>query len=199
MVQVRKNLHESRAVAPRTRPGGCWGGIGMILSLLSTASVLLLASCVAVGSPPVTYTVTPGKKDARVTYHASGGDVTVEVRSPSGIGSAHLSQTGGGVPASLTIRLYLKGLEQLTFEYPGVTVMASISTHDGSVSESVSVNGGAEQPISPDSPYWMPVKIVAPDTAIPLKDGYFEAQAPRDFLATASREFTVRWIDFYRG
>jgi hypothetical protein len=170
----------------------------MVLSLLSTAGVLLLASCAAAVSQPITYGVTPGKDDARVTYQASGGDVTVEVRSPSGIGNAHLSQTGGDTPTSLTMRLYLKGLEQLTFEYPGATVMASVSTHDGSVNESVSVNGGAEQPIDPDSPYWMAIKIVAADTAIPLKDGYFEAQAPKDFLATASREFTLRWVDFYR-
>ncbi len=170
----------------------------MVLSLLSTVGVLLLASSAAAVSQPVTYSVAPGKDDARVTYQASGGDVTVEVRSPSGIGNAHLSQTGGSTPTSVTIRLYLKGLEQLTFEYPGATVMASVSTHDGSVSESVSVNGGADQPIGPDSPYWMAVKIVAADTAIPLKDGYFEAQAPKDFFATASREFALRWVDFYR-
>jgi hypothetical protein len=96
------------------------------------------------------------------------------------------------------MRLYLKGLEQLTFQYPGATVMAFVSSHDGSVSESVSVKGGAEQPIGPDSPYWMAVKIVAADTAIPLKDGYFEVQAPQDFLAAASREFALRWVDFYR-
>ena len=140
----------------------------------------------------------PGKDDAQVTYQVSGGDVAVEVRSPSGIGSAQFVQTGGGTPTSLTMRLYLKGLEQLTFQYPGATVMASVSSHDGSVSESVSVKGGAEQPIGPDSPYWMPVKISTTDTSIPLKDGFFEVQAPKDFLATVSREFTLQWVDFYR-
>ncbi len=96
------------------------------------------------------------------------------------------------------MRLSLKGLEEFTFQYPGATVTAAVSSHDGSVSENVSVKGGAAQPIDPDSAYWMPVKISAADTSIPLKDGHFEVQAPKDFLATASREFTLHWVDFYR-
>jgi hypothetical protein len=172
-------------------------GIKLMFTILA-GGCLLLAACVAVSSQPITYSVTPGKDDAEVTYQVSGGDVIIEVRSRSGIGSAQLSQTGGGAPATVTMRLYLKGLEQFTFQYPGATVTAAVSSHEGTVSESVSVQGGAGQPIGPDSPYWMPVKINAADTSIPLKDGHFEVQVPKDFLATASREFTLRWVDFYR-
>ena len=158
----------------------------------------MLSSCVTVSPQPITYDVTPGKEDAAVTYQVNGGDVTVDVRSQSGIGSAQLAQTGGPAPASVTMRLYLKGLEQFTFQYPAATVTASVSSHDGSVSESVSLQGGAAQPIGADSPYWMPVKINATDRSIPLQDGSFEVQAPKDFLTTASREFTLHWVDFYR-
>ena len=160
--------------------------------------VSLLTSCVAVGSQPITYSVTPGKEDAAVTYQVNGGDVMVDVRSESGIGSAQLAQTGGIAPTSLTMRLYLKGLEQFTFQYPAATVTAAVSSHDGSVSESVTIQGGAAQPIGPDSPYWMPVKIGAADTSIPLQDGYFQVQAPKAFIEAASREFTLHWVDFYR-
>ena len=138
-----------------------------------TGGCLLLTACAAIRRQPITYAVTPGKEDATVTYQVNGGDVTVDVRSKSGIGSAQLTQTGGIAPTSLTMRLYLKGLEQFTFQYPAATVTAAVSSHDGSVSESVSVKGGAEQPIGPDSPYWMPVKISAADTSIPLQDGHF--------------------------
>jgi len=133
-----------------------------------------------------------------VSYQGSGRDVTIEVRSRSGIGSAQLFQTGGPAPTSVTIPLYLKGLEEFTFQYPAATVTASVSSHDGAVSETVSLGGGATQPIGPDSPFWMPVTIQAADHAIPLADGYFEVRAPGDFLATGSREFTLRWVDFYR-
>jgi len=45
----------------------------------------------------------------------------------------------------------------------------------------------------------MPAKISATlDPSIPLKDGYCEVLAPAAFLASASREFTLRWVDFYR-
>ena len=133
-----------------------------------------------------------------MSFRVSGRDVTIDVRSRSGIGSAQLTQTGGPAPTSVTMRLFLKGLEQFTFQYPGATVIASVSSRDGSVGESASVKGGADQPIDPESPYWMPVKIGAADTAIPLKDSHFEVQAPKDFLTTASREFTLHWVDFYR-
>ena len=170
----------------------------MVSAALVTATLLVLTSCVAVGSQPITYSVTPGKEDAAVIYQVNGGDVTVDVRSQSGIGSAQLAQTGGSAPTSLTMRLYLKGLEQFTFQYPAATVTVAVSSHDGSVSESVSLEGGASQPISPDSPYWMPVKINATDPSIPLQDGYFEILASKDFLTSASREFTLHWVDFYR-
>jgi hypothetical protein len=169
-----------------------------LLAAMLTGGCLLLAACTTGKSEPITYTVTPGKEDAVVSYQVSGRDVAVEIRSQSGIGSAQLSQTGGAAPTSVTMLLYLKGLEQFVFEYPGATVTAAVSSHDGSVSESVSIKGGAAQPIGPDSVYWMPVKINAADTSIPLKDGHFEVQAPKDFLATASRELALRWVDFYR-
>jgi hypothetical protein len=171
--------------------------ISLVLAML-TGGCLLLTACVAVPPQPVTYNVAPGKEDATVTYQVNGGDVMVDVRSKSGIGSAQLTQTGGIAPTSLTMRLYLKGLEQFTFQYPAATVTAAVSSHDGSVSESVTIQGGAAQPIGPDSPYWMPVKIGAADTSIPLQDGYFQVQAPTAFIEAASREFTLHWVDFYR-
>ena len=158
----------------------------------------MLTACVAVGSQPITYNVTPGKEDAAVAYQVNGGDVTVDVHSESGIGSAQLTQTGGDAPTSVTMRLYLKGLEQFTLQSPAATVTAAVSSHDGSVSESVTIQGGTAQPIGPDSPYWMLVKISAADTSIPLQDGYFQVQAPTAFIEAASREFTLHWVDFYR-
>jgi len=168
------------------------------LPIFVTVALLVLTSCVAVGSQPITYRVTPGKEDATVTYQVNGRDVVVDVYSQSGIGSAEMTQTGGPAPASVTMRLHLKGLEQFTFRYPAAAVTASVSSHDGSVSESVSIQSGAAQAIDPSSPYWMTVTINATDPSIPLKDGYFEVWAPKDFLTSASREFTLHWVDFYR-
>ena len=70
-----------------------------------------------------------------------------------------------------------------------------VSSHDGSVSESDSIQGGAAQPIGPDSPYWKPAKISATDPSIPLKDGYCEVLAPAAFLASRVESSPcVGWI-----
>lgn len=172
-------------------------GIGVIVLLL-TGGCLALAGCVALPAAPITYTVTPGKQDAGVAYQANGRAVTLEVRSSSGIGSAQLNQTAGPAPTSLVMRLYLKGLEEFTFQYPDATIVASISSHDGAVSETVAVRGGAAQHIGPDSPYWLTVTVNAAEHRIPLQDGYFEVQAPKSFLTSGSPDFTLRWVDFYR-
>ena len=57
-----------------------------------------------------------------------------------------------------------------------------VSSHDGSVGESDSIQGGAAQPIGPDSPSWKPSRS-ATDPSISLKDGYCEVLVPEAFLA----------------
>ena len=45
--------------------------------------------------------------------------------------------------------------------------------------------GAQETSLTPDSPYWMDVSIVAAEgsaASIPLEDGYFEVTPPADFL-----------------
>ena len=168
------------------------------LVMCETAGILLLAACAAGSVQPVTYRVTPGSADARVTYQVRGSDTIVDIRSQTGIGSAQFAQTGGAAPGSLILQLHLKGLEGLDFGYPDATVRVSVSSHDGTVHETVSIEGAAEQSLEPDSPYWMDVKIVAADKTIPLQDGYFTVRAPGSFLTGAKHDFIVRWVDFYR-
>ena len=170
----------------------------MLAAALETAGLLLLASCTASLGQPITYTVTASRDDIQADYSVQVSDVLIDIRSQGGIGSVQFTQESGPAPRSVTMRLYLKGLEESRFQYADVTVTASVSSHDGSVQEGVSVQDGPEQPLQPDSPYWMDVQIVAEDPSIPLKDGYFGIQAPRDFLSSGSRNFTLSWVDFYR-
>ena len=167
------------------------------LILCEAAGLLLLAACAAGGVEPVSYRVTPGSTDTEVTYLVTAGDLVAEIYCPTGIGSAQFIRTGG-TPRSVALRLHLRGLEGLAFEYPGATVRLFVSSQDGAVGESISVNGGAETPLEPGSPYWMDVKIEAADKSIPLQDGSFTVLAPSAFLAGVRHDFTVRWVDFYR-
>lgn len=176
-------------------------GTYVLITWLASGCLLLLSSCASSRRAPITYTVTPDKAAAPVSYQAQGGDITLEIHSESGIGSTQFAQAAGGAVTSLTLRLYLKGLEELRFQYANVTVTAHVSSQDTAVSETVTLGSdptGPQQDIDSKSPYWMAVNIVAADTSIPLQDGYFEVQAPKDCLNSAARAFTVSWVDFYR-
>jgi hypothetical protein len=67
------------------------------------------------------------------------------------------------------------------------------------VLSSVTING-EKQPISEESPYYMPMRIVSGDgdLTIPVEDGYFEIKAPPDFHDGDDNSFAISWVDFYR-
>lgn len=172
-------------------------GLGVLATL-----PLLATSCAAASIALPAYRVTPGKPDTRVGVQTTPEQAVFTVRCPSGIGSAEVEQVGGPTPERLLLRLHLAGLEELRFTYPGAEVrvaVASSSPHQ--VMEAVTVDGTA-QPIAPDSPYWMDVRLVAADGGegtIPLKaGGYVEVSASPHFLESAARRFSLAWIDFYR-
>jgi hypothetical protein len=43
--------------------------------------------------------------------------------------------------------------------------------------------------LSPGDPYWLNVT---------RNPGYFDIEAPADFLKSGENKFTIEWIDFYR-
>lgn len=170
---------------------------GLLLALLVS-----LAGCAgAAGQAPVqapAYRAGDVQAGDAVTVTVTGRDMVLDIRSETGIGRAEVEQTAGAAPHSLTLRFHLKGLEDLRLTYAGVQVAVHVSSlKDGGVREEMGPPGGEAQPIGPDSPYWMPVRL--PDgQRIPLTEGYIEVAAPRAFLDGDARDFSLRWIDFYR-
>jgi hypothetical protein len=125
--------------------------------------------------------------------------LAVNVQSERGIGSASVTLPH---PQPILLRLHLNGLEELRFAYGEVEMLASVSSSDASLRESVRLGDGDEEAIEPDSPYWMDVRILdaagAPTTTIPLQGGIFEVTAPADFLTSGQSEFSILWVDFFR-
>lgn len=167
-----------------------------VASLFVSLSVMLLAACTPI-SAPVTVTVSRPGDQAQVTTNA--GTVIVDLFSPTGIGSATVTLPR---PQPVLLRLHLSGMEELRFAYGEVEVLASVSSADASLRESVRLGDEGEEAIEPDSPYWMDVRILdaagAPTTTIPLQGGFFEVAAPEDFLTSGQSEFSISWVDFYR-
>lgn len=153
------------------------------------------ASLPLAGTPAYqTVTQQPGDK---VTFGGTAEDVTIEITSEKGIGSAEIERLGPA-PKTLTVNYHLKGLEETTAGWAGVRVAAHVASRDGSVSEEVGLGGSPAQPIASTSPYWMPVRIASQDPKIPLEDGYFAVTASPAFIEAAPQRFVLKWIDFYR-
>lgn len=170
---------------------------------LGLTALLCLHTCAPAGSGRTTIEAVPDRPDTEISsVLAQDGTLTVDVTSPTGIGSARLDLSGP-IPRRMLLRLHLKGLEMLEVAYGQTAVSASLASTPGyGVMESVRKAADlGEREVSPGSQYWMAVAIVpAGDVpaSIPLEDGYIEVRLPAHFLSSGERSLTIRWVDFYR-
>jgi hypothetical protein len=167
-------------------------------------AAIALASCGSAGGASgaaVALAATADRPDTRVTVSADAQQAIVDVSSPSGIGGATVAITSAVQPQKITLRLHLRGLEELRFTYGDTTISASISSAGDTSIHQTYRGAGPERAIAEGSPYWMQTRLVpaggAPAT-IPLQDGYIEVEAPQDFLASGQTTFAIQWVDFFR-
>ncbi|MBE2225654.1 MAG: hypothetical protein IAF02_29225 [Anaerolineae bacterium] len=167
--------------------------------LLIGLMVLGLAGCKMVSEQPEFEVVV--RKDGDEVETAVADNIAIfDIYSQIGIGDATVALTSGEWPDTILFRVYLSGLEEFKFAYGETEVKVAVSSSgENQVLESVTKNGEA-QPISEDSPYYMPIRIESDngELGIPLEDGYFEIEAPADFLAGEYGSFAISWVDFYR-
>jgi hypothetical protein len=129
------------------------------------------------------------KGDPRITFSAAADAVLIDIISPTGIGSAAIEKTSGQWPARIVMRLHVKGLESFQFLYGDTRVDVGVSSHGDNAVHEVYEQPGKMGTASPGDPYWITVTPGA---------GYFDLEAPADFLQSGESKFTIEWIDFYR-
>ena len=174
-------------------------GTGLIA--FCVAASVALVSCGSAGGGAVALAATADRPDARVTASADAQRALVEVFSPSGIGGAAVEITSAALPRAITLRLHLRGLEELRFSYGDITITASVSSAGDNAVHQAYRGTGQEQAIAEGSPYWMNIRLVSGSgspATIPLQDGYIEVEAPKDFFVSRQAKFAIQWIDFYR-
>lgn len=148
---------------------------------------------------PATITAAPSGDQVEITVESQPEATVIDIRDPSGIGSADFNIGEGAFPGRLVFRLYLKGLEQVRLAYGGTAVEASLSSRPGApVMQSLSPGG---EPLEPGGPYWLGIEIVPQDGAaaqVPLESGYFQVEVPPDFYKQQPESWSLSWVDFYR-
>lgn len=171
-------------------------GIALLMLIVFATA---LAACQVTGADPYLVAVSAPKDGDRIVANVQGEQLVMDISSPTGIGMARATILSAEEPAALELRLQLQGLEELRFAYGEQVIMVAVSSSgDGSVRQAVAQNGGLARPLTPDSPYWMEVRVEQSEPGGATPTPLFVVQAPPDFLQQGGRNFEVSWIDFYR-
>ena len=165
----------------------------------------LLISCagipVSAQSGEPVFLVTTKNKDDQVNIQYENGIASIDIHSPSGIGSATFALESGSMPAEIILRLYLKGLEEFRLKSAEASISVSVSSSDAfNFHNQKIISAGSASPILPGHPFWMKIAIVSDqaEKKIPLEEGYFEIAIPKEFIRQAGTSFEIEWVDFYR-
>jgi hypothetical protein len=169
----------------------------ILLSFLLAACAGLPAS--AQSEEPV-FVLTTKNGDDQVDIQYENGVAFVDIHSPTGIGSATLELESGTMPGEMTLRLHLKGLEELRLTSTQTSLAASVSNSDPADIRQRILAASSDSPLLPSHPLWMQIEIVAPqaEKRIPLEEGYFEITVPPEFLRKAGNSLEIQWTDFFR-
>jgi len=173
--------------------------IQAILFLLLAAIVGMTNTATAYGDDPP-FKITTKRDDDKAVVTVEKDKATVSIHSPFGISQAVIERSGNNWPDVVTMRLNLKGLENLKIANGKVTLEAAVSSQGGKVR--LWKDGREGSPLDSKNPFWMEIRMIVKDgkpmTSIPLTDGYFEMQLPKALFEDNPKSITVNWIDFYR-
>ena len=172
----------------------CWLAAGAL------AASWIVSGGVGAAAAPVLQVKAEGQGNTAVSSMQDNTAV-FDIHSRSGIGRATVEHVSGSLPDTIVVRLHLKGLEEFRLSYDRTVITARVSSSAGrNIVQSVDLPGGAERRVTPDSPFWLKVKLASAQAMprMPLDQGRFEITLPKDVLGKGRRSFSMRWIDFYR-
>jgi hypothetical protein len=155
-----------------------------------------LAEPVARREPP-TFDITNTKPNDQIKVTVEKDVAVFDVSCPSGIGQATIALKQGNWPASVVVRLRLRGLEGFSVSAEKVRLSANVGSSDGNPRHMHLNINGKEQKLSGDE-----IKVLdaagKPIKGLPGKDGYFEISLPRAVLEGQPKSLKIEWVDFYR-
>ena len=132
---------------------------------------------------------------SEVTLTVKGDSIDLFVDKAEGIDSLTLTRKQMKWPESITVRLAVSGLEDLTLSSGGKSISGAVT---GSKIFTMKTGNQEEIRIDETSDDWPDVSIRSSAKTIPIKDGYFEIRIPSTLLSDDDPQLRVSWIDFYR-
>jgi hypothetical protein len=167
--------------------------------VLASALGVALLGCHSSRSLVPGVTVLPGRNDPQVAVEIYPDRAVLDIESPCGIGSATVELLERFHPRHLSLRLHLRGLEELRFTYAGRTVITSLAANGSHEVRERLLKNGAERMLVMDDRHWMKVRLAGGAVpVIPLREGWIEVDVPRDFAKSGARHFAIEWVDFFR-
>jgi hypothetical protein len=167
------------------------------------AFAAIAATMTAADDQPPPFKITTKQTNDRVEMKIEKDKVIFSVHSPFGISHAVIERTDEKWAHAVVLRLHLKGLENFQVTNGKVKLEASVSLRDGKPVVRLWKDGQEDTPLEAKSPFWIELRVLdkdgKPAQEIPLKEGYFEMQLPKEFFAGKPKGITVSWIDFYRN
>jgi len=196
--------------------------VSALILLITVMSLLLVACGNKAVSPTFQTSSTKKDVDIRSTYYppetsADTKELTITdilneevikddsaifyIYNPGGIGDATIELTGGEMPKTVQVRLFVDGLENLELSYGDVLIMASASAN-GPATEKLQLGGG-EADLAPGNPYWIDIQALPAQegglfVGDPMLPASYLITLPEDFHTSQSPRFTLKWVDFYR-
>ena len=152
------------------------------------------------GDEPV-FNVTTKNQEDRINIQQEDNVTTIDIHSPTGIGTAKFELKSGTMPESIVLRLHLAGLEQVKLVSDQTTLASYGSSSDMfNVTGQSVIAAGNEYAITPIDPLWMKVEVIPGrvDKKTPSGEGYFEIIVPSEFIRRAGNSFEIQWVDFFR-
>ncbi len=138
-----------------------------------------------------------------ISTETEGDNAIIQIYSQSGIGEANVRVTSKQNPVNIFLRFHLQNLETLEFAYGDRVISLSVDKENGfNAKEQVRVATSSFGSVLSlqNNQYWMNGRLVWKGTGQQLNAllDFIELQAPADYLDGGYRQFSIRWVDYYR-
>ncbi len=169
-LNTRADVFELHSRAPNSmvelyrigRPRGCqWPSCNRFSMWVAAIVGMMTVATACAYDPP--FRITAKRSDDKIEVNVEKDKAQFSVQSPFGISQAVIERIGKTWPAVLTLRLHLKGLENLKISNGKAALEVAISSNADKHQVRLWLNGQEELPLDADSPFWMTVLMVDKD------------------------------------